>query len=640
MVTALRSIRPLFLLVALPLALPAQDRTDPPGRVGRISSLFGGVSFQTAGTGDLSVAQLNYTVTTGDRLVTSPRARAEMEVGPFAVRIADSTILNVLQLDDDFAHLGISRGTMRVSVYRMERSDSMEISTPNGAVIIRSAGKYRIDVPENGRSTVVTVDDGVVELSGPDLYRMVRGGQSMELTGVNPIQSQFIQRPRYTAFDDWSGERDRREAASDCSRYVSRDMPGCADLSDHGRWSSHPEYGHVWYPARVAPDWVPYRYGRWVWSGPWGWTWVEDAPWGFAPFHYGRWVTVGAVWVWAPGPYVRRPYYAPAYVAFIDGPHFGIGVHAWFPLGWREPYYPRYYHSPRYFRQVNIVHVTNINNYYYGNPRQADYTPYQHRRRATTVVSTETFSRGRPVHQGVVNVRREEIDRAPIARERWATPRGTADTQGRREAATDGRREATPVASRPRTIFADGGSDGIGQRDPVGGTGREAQPRDRSPLVTVGDQPRQPAREAQPRDRSPLVTRYEQPQQPTRSADPLPRQSEERMSRSRPMIDPEPIGSRPVERPLIRRAEQSYPTQPAQPTSRYDVRDRQIQPDQSGPVATRPTESVSRGRTATPSRPPEAQQSAPPRASSPPAQSSPPQSAPSRPRTAGRRPPA
>ena len=31
----------------------------------------------------------------------------------------------------------------------------------------------------------------------------------------------------------------------------------------------------------------------WVWLRPWGWTWVDDAPWGFAPFHYGRWLWWG-----------------------------------------------------------------------------------------------------------------------------------------------------------------------------------------------------------------------------------------------------------------------------------------------------------------------------------------------------------
>ena len=40
----------------------------------------------------------------------------------------------------------------------------------------------------------------------------------------------------------------------------------------------------------VAVGWAPYRYGRWAWVRPWGWTWVDNAPWGYAPFHYGRWV--------------------------------------------------------------------------------------------------------------------------------------------------------------------------------------------------------------------------------------------------------------------------------------------------------------------------------------------------------------
>src|SRR5437870_10131594 len=26
----------------------------------------------------------------------------------------------------------------------------------------------------------------------------------------------------------------------------------------------------------VPVDWVPYRYGHWVWVEPWGWTWMED----------------------------------------------------------------------------------------------------------------------------------------------------------------------------------------------------------------------------------------------------------------------------------------------------------------------------------------------------------------------------
>jgi hypothetical protein len=97
---------------------------------------------------------------------------------------------------------------------------------------------------------------------------------------------------------------------------------------------------------------------------PWGWTWVDDASWGFAPFHYGRWVSFRGRWCWAPGTYVRRPVYAPAMVAWVGGPHVSVSVHigggqpvGWVPLAPREVYYPAYRVSPVYVRQVNITHV-------------------------------------------------------------------------------------------------------------------------------------------------------------------------------------------------------------------------------------------------------------------------------------------
>src|SRR5215472_11492425 len=105
-------------------------------------------------------------------------------------------------------------------------------------------------------------------------------------------------------------------------------------------------------------------------GGPWGWTLIDDAPWGFAPFHYGRWAMVGGGWVWIPGRMVVgvRPVYAPALVAFVGGPRFsigvtvggGVGMAAWFPLGPHEVYRPAYHVSEVYVRQVNITHVTNV----------------------------------------------------------------------------------------------------------------------------------------------------------------------------------------------------------------------------------------------------------------------------------------
>ena len=86
------------------------------------------------------------------------------------------------------------------------------------------------------------------------------------------------------------------------AQYVAPDVTGYEDLDDNGTWSSEAEYGYVWTPTSVAVGWSPYHDGRWAWVAPWGWTWIDDAPWGYAPFHYGRWAHVRNRWCWVPGP--------------------------------------------------------------------------------------------------------------------------------------------------------------------------------------------------------------------------------------------------------------------------------------------------------------------------------------------------
>src|ERR1700746_2859511 len=110
-------------------------------------------------------------------------------------------------------------------------------------------------------------------------------------------------------------------------------------------------------PTSVDPDWAPYRDGHWAWIAPWGWTWVDEAPWGFAPFHYGRWAVIGGRWGWLPGQIIDQPGYAPGLVAFIGDPGEGFAVAGapgpaigWFPLGPDEVYWPSYTRSPTYIR--------------------------------------------------------------------------------------------------------------------------------------------------------------------------------------------------------------------------------------------------------------------------------------------------
>ncbi len=145
------------------------------------------------------------------------------------------------------------------------------------------------------------------------------------------------------------------------ARYVSAATTGYDELDRYGDWRTLPDTGAVWFPNSVPPDWAPYRFGHWDSIEPWGWTWVDDQPWGFAPFHFGRWINVDGRWGWAPGAVDPHPVYAPALVAFIAPPDASGGGAGdqpdvgWFPLGPGDAYAPWYAAGPAYVERVNVV---------------------------------------------------------------------------------------------------------------------------------------------------------------------------------------------------------------------------------------------------------------------------------------------
>jgi hypothetical protein len=396
---------------------------DPPGRVARLGYATGQVSFLPAGATDWVQADLNRPLWTGDQLFTGPDARAELQMGNAVLRLAPGASVAVTAFDDKTEQLQVTQGSANLSVRSMDSDDAIELDTPNLAFAIRQTGDYRVDV--DASTTTVGVYRGEAEAFGTQNAYTINAGNRVRFSGTDLGDYQAVALGRADTFDTWVGERTAKYEQSASARYVAPDVIGYQDLDSYGAWQQVPTYGNVWVPTSVAPDWAPYRFGHWVWLDPWGWTWVDDAPWGFTPFHYGRWAFVDSRWCWVPGPRTARAVYAPALVGFVGAPNLGVSVAvgvgagvAWFPLGPGEVYRPAYAASRDYFTRVNVtntvVNVTQVTNIY-NNPARSDirYANIE-RPNAVTAVPTQAFVDARPVQRAAVKVDTRALQNAPV----------------------------------------------------------------------------------------------------------------------------------------------------------------------------------------------------------------------------------
>lgn len=405
---------------------------DPPGRVARLNLTEGAVSFAPADDAAWQAAVLNRPLTSGDKLWTGPGARSELHIGSTALRMNEQTSLDFLALDDSLARLRLAQGTLQVRVRILFEGQRLELDTPNLAFVISQPGNYRLDVNPASNTTRVVVQSGGGVMYGNSGEVVNLGSQqqaSFTGTDLTPAGAGAVFQD---SFDAWATARDRAEDQSVSARYIPRETIGYQQLDSYGDWLQDPDYGAVWLPRAVPLNWAPYRVGHWRWIAPWGWTWIDDAPWGFAPFHYGRWARIGPRWAWVPGRLAPRPVYAPALVAFVGGSSGGVnwsvsissGVLAqpaigWFPLAPGEVFRPAYRVSPRYVSQVNqnivvnnAVNITNVHNVY----------RYQHQPDAVTAVSSDDFTRGRPVRGNLRLLSATELSRAQVVAGRNALP--------------------------------------------------------------------------------------------------------------------------------------------------------------------------------------------------------------------------
>jgi hypothetical protein len=378
---------------------------DSPSRALRISYLQGTVSFQAAGTKGWSRAELNRPIGEGDALWTDVADRAELHLGSAVIRMDARSSLEVLKFDDHVIQAKVTQGVIGVTVRQLAPGEAFEIDTPNAAVTFLQAGKYRLDIQPDMDTTFVTVRTGDAEVSGTHLDFNAHAGQRVNVSGPDATEYGVAGAAAPDTFDELCEMRDSREDRSVSAKYVAPDTIGDYDLDDFGAWREDADRGPIWTPRGLAAGWAPYRFGHWTWVEPWGWTWIDDAAWGFAPFHYGRWIFLDSVWSWIPGPRQVRPVYAPALVVFAGGGRPGFhyffwigraGV-AWFPLGPGEAYVPPYRCSPAYL--TNINGGADLSRRSYANQSVDG---------AVTAVPRETFVRGQLIADAAVPVSKRE----------------------------------------------------------------------------------------------------------------------------------------------------------------------------------------------------------------------------------------
>jgi hypothetical protein len=393
-----------------PSAPPAPS--DPPSRVGRLSDVEGSVSLQPAGVTQWSAAPINQPLTPGDALWSDAGSRAELDFGSATIRLDQNSSLSLSDLTDQSVQLQLSSGSADVIVRNLDRAEVVEIDGPEAAAALLQPGEYRFSVDSSG-TTSIAIRSGRAQMGldgAPDM------GLATGQRGVFGPNGSYAIVP-VAAPDDFDRWCQQREAAwlnaEAASQYVSSDVVGYEDLSQYGEWQAQPDYGQTWFPGQVADDWAPYSDGNWVWVAAWGWTWVDRAAWGFAPFHYGRWVYIARRWGWVPGPANRHAVYAPALVAWVGGPVGGAALSlgggaaiGWLALAPGEVYIPGYSVSARYLEALNLSNTSRLGantiSAVSGNPASQNRYVNREAPHALTVIPQTAFV-------GALSVRRSRV---------------------------------------------------------------------------------------------------------------------------------------------------------------------------------------------------------------------------------------
>jgi hypothetical protein len=400
-------------------ALGAPSIQPPPTRVGRVSLVSGNVDLRNSAAAEWSDAAPNHPVFTGEAIRTEGKARAEIEIGANTIDVSDNSQIEFASLRDGTIQIAVAHGRIGVHLRQDDAAEAVEIDIPQGGIWLLAAGRYDIEAGDD-QPPRIAVFDGAARFVGNATDVRIEAGQ-MTATAASDSSAVAIKPAEADAFVNWCREQEYDQASLAAPYYLSPEMTGFADLDSAGVWKIDEQYGPIWFPT-ASEEWAPYRFGHWSWVAPWGWTWIDDQPWGFAPSHYGRWVLIHEHWAWVPGRYIAHPVYAPAVVAFLGTPGVGLSSEegaaaAWFPLAPGEVYWPSYARDVDYVRDLNrgsVEDLAAIRMPADGQPPLEIFNREFANQQYATVVPRAVFISGRPVAAARIFLPEQRLHNAPV----------------------------------------------------------------------------------------------------------------------------------------------------------------------------------------------------------------------------------
>jgi len=303
-----------------------------PVRLARVSYLTGQVTWRPNSTTEWSTASNNLPIRQGAQVWAKSGSRAELQFDDGStMRLgggAVATLQNMYSDDQgEFTEVKLVDGIS--TVYLRNKQSRYQFDTPRASVKAYGPSELRLGV---GDVVEISCISGTAELAGQQgNYVMHERDRISIRDDTTPYEVLRVPDP-----DQWDTFNTSRDAiTTHHNQYLPSNIDLVAgDLDRYGDWRDDSSYGHVWVPRVREHNWRPYHDGRWVWVSPWGWTWVGNEDWGYAPYHYGTWVRGSYGWAWVPGPAVQH--WSPGVVDFVDDDSYV----SWVPLSPREVVYP------------------------------------------------------------------------------------------------------------------------------------------------------------------------------------------------------------------------------------------------------------------------------------------------------------